>query len=276
MKTSFKKQILNWFKIYMKILYFQTNRVYNRNGNMTTEYVRKTVKINEDLWNKFQQKIEETYGTTYKHTSEELEKAIENYVTEDVYDVEITKTKINNLNDENKSLKTENEKLYNDLEKANNELDDLKKEQKEDNQKVKQQESMINNLKNENNRLKDSNEQLNKNIKRLENDNETQKKNIERLSNENQTLEEKYINQVEETNKQVQENTKIKNKREHAQERLNKTQDELNDTLKRLEKYSYAMGQVKNMSFIDRLFNRLPEEIKQLQPAYEDNKNEEK
>ena len=33
------------------------------------------------------------------------------------------------------------------------------------------------------------------------------------------------------------------------------------------------MGQVKNMSFIDRLFNRLPEEIKQLQPAYEDDKN---
>jgi metal-responsive CopG/Arc/MetJ family transcriptional regulator len=69
-----------------------------------TEYVRKTVKINEELWNKFQEKIEEEYGTTYKHTSEEIEKAIENYITEDVYDVEITKTKINNLKDEIKNL----------------------------------------------------------------------------------------------------------------------------------------------------------------------------
>ena len=50
------------------------------------------------------------------------------------------------------------------------------------------------------------------------------------------------------------------------QERLNKTQDDLNDTLKRLEKYSYAIGQVQNMSFIDRLFNRLPEQIKMLEP----------
>lgn len=240
---------------------------------MTIEYVRKTVKINEDLWNKFQQKIEETYGTTYKHTSEEIEKAIENYVTEDVYDVEITKTKINNLNDENNNLKSDNEKLNNELEKTIKELEKLKEKENKDNQRVIQQESIINNLKNENNSLKDSNEQLNKNIKRLESDNEVQKKNIESLSKENRTLEEKYINQVEETNRQVQENTKIKNKREHAQERLNKTQDELNDTLKRLEKYSYAMGQVKNMSFIDRLFNRLPEEIKQLQPAYEDDKN---
>ena len=158
---------------------------------MTIEYVRKTVKINEDLWNKFQQKIEETYGTTYKHTSEEIEKAIENYVTEDVYDVEITKTKINNLNDENNNLKSDNEKLNNELEKTIKELEKLRKEQNEDNQRVIQQESIINNLKNENNSLKDSNKQLNKNIKRLESDNEVQKKNIESLSKENRTLEEK-------------------------------------------------------------------------------------
>lgn len=263
-------------EVYMKNLYFQRNKILHRNGNMTTEYVRKTVKINEDLWNKFQQKIEETYGTTYKHTSEELEKAIENYVTEDVYDVEISKTKINNLNDENKNLKSDNEKLSNELEKTRNEMEKVKENQDKNNNKIIEQESLINNLKNENDQLKDSNEQLDKNINRLENENESQRKNIESLSSENKTLEEKYISQVEETNRQVRENTKIKNKREHAQERLNKTQDELNDTLKRLEKYSYAIGQVKNMSFIDRLFNRLPEEIKQLQPAYEDNKNEEK
>ncbi|WP_461436410.1 hypothetical protein, partial [Methanosphaera sp.] len=86
---------------------------------------------------------------------------------------------------------------------------------------------------------------------------------------------EKYIEQVDETNKQVKENNKIKNKREHTQERLNKTQDELNNTLKRLEKYSFAIGQVKNMSFIDRIFNRLPEEIKELQPGKDEKEMEE-
>ena len=72
----------------------------------------------------------------------------------------------------------------------------------------------------------------------------------------------------------MKENTKIKNKREHAQERLNKTQDELNNTLKRLEKYSYAIGQVQNMSFLDRLYNRLPEQIKELQSGEENNDEE--
>jgi len=48
----------------------------------------------------------------------------------------------------------------------------------------------------------------------------------------------------------------------------------LNDTLKRLEKYSYAIGQVQHMSFIDRLLNRLPEEIKELKAGSEEIKKE--
>ena len=91
-------------------------------------------------------------------------------------------------------------------------------------------------------------------------------KELRKLPNKKE-VEEKYIEQVETTNKQVQENTKIKNKREHAQERLNKTQDELNETLKRLEKYSYAIGQVQHMNIIDRILNRLPQQVKELQAA---------
>jgi len=63
---------------------------------MAEEYVRKTIKLSIKIWNAFQEKIEKEYGTTYKHTSEELEKAIENYVDNDVLDIEKTKTKINN------------------------------------------------------------------------------------------------------------------------------------------------------------------------------------
>lgn len=101
-------------------------------------------------------------------------------------------------------------------------------------------------------------------VNSLNNDNVEE---IKILKENNKVLEEKYIEQVETTNKQVQENTKIKNKREHAQERLNKTQDELNETLKRLEKYSYAIGQVQHMNIIDRILNRLPQQVKELQAA---------
>ena len=38
-------------------------------GNMTEKYVRKTIKLDKELWDKFQEKIEAEYGTTYKHTS---------------------------------------------------------------------------------------------------------------------------------------------------------------------------------------------------------------
>ena len=51
---------------------------------MTEEYVRKTIKIDKELWIRFQKKIEENFGTTYKHTSEELEKALDNYTNKDV------------------------------------------------------------------------------------------------------------------------------------------------------------------------------------------------
>lgn len=255
---------------------------------MSEDYVRKTVKINEDLWNKFQKKIEEEYGTTYKHTSEEIEKALENYITEDVYDAEITKTKINNLNDEKKKLKKDYDTLKDSLDKKENEYENLNNEferlnnENEDNKKlIAQQEKNILEHENENKLLKSdierANEDLSKrenDIKKLEKEIEDQKNRIYKLTNDNKVLEDRYRQQVDETNKQVQENTKIKNKREHAQERLNKTQDELNDTLKRLEKYSYAIGQVQNMSFIDRLLNRLPEEIKQLKAGGEEKKEE--
>ena len=46
------------------------------------KYMQKNllIKLNKKLWDEFQEKIEKEYGTTYKHTSEEIEKAIENYV----------------------------------------------------------------------------------------------------------------------------------------------------------------------------------------------------
>lgn len=238
---------------------------------MNDEFVRKTIKLNRKLWDKFQAKIEDEYGTTYNHTSEEIRKAIENYVDEDVVDVEKTKSKINNLNVENKNLRNRIVQLEEDNVKISDELLLSKTSSRKDSQKIDNLEKKLLSEENENKILSEKIESLEREYDSLKKDNDRLNKENNELRDDNKRLEENYFKQVEETNRQIKEYNKVKNKREHAQERLNKTQDELNDTLKRLEKYSFAIGQVKNMSFLDRLFNRLPEEIKTLQPG----KNEE-
>ena len=237
---------------------------------MTEDFVRKTIKLNKKLWDEFQSKIEEEYGTTYKHTSEEMEKAIENYVNNDVLDIEKTKTKINNLNDENNNLKILCEKLEEENKKLSDDLLSARASNKKSADLINQHKQDVLRLENDKKLLETSVRNLEKEVNSLSESNAGLEDRNKELIRENKELESKYIEQVEETNRQVKENTKIKNKREHAQERLNKTQDELNDTLKRLEKYSFAIGQVKNMGFIDRLFNRLPAEIKELQPGKEE------
>lgn len=241
---------------------------------MSAEFVRKTIKLNKELWDKFQLKIEEEYGTTYKYTSQEIEKAIENYIDNDVLDIEKTRSKINNLNDENKDL----QKNVDDLKSENVNLNDKlllsKTETKKHQDTIDDLEQKIASSLDRIDSLNDRITVLEKEVDELNRSNEKLVGENEELLDENKRFEEKYFEQVEQTNRLVKENTKIKNKREHAQERLNKTQDELNDTLKRLEKYSFAIGQIKNMSFIDRIFNRLPEEIKELQPGIDEKEKE--
>lgn len=237
---------------------------------MTDEYVRKTIKLEKEVWDSFQEKIEAEYGTTYKHTSTEMKKAIENYVSSNVQDIEETKTKISILNDENILLKDKVKKLEKSNDNLNDELLRSRSGAKKDQNIIDDLKDRLSEVEEDNIRLESEVKSLKKDLERLNKDNEVLIKRNDDLVVENKNLEEKYIAQVDETNKQVLENTKIKNKREHAQERLNKTQDELNDTLKRLEKYSFAIGQVQNMSFIDRLFNRLPEQVRELQPGKKD------
>ena len=99
---------------------------------MTEEYVRKTIKIDKQLWIEFQKKIEKNYGTTYKHTSEELEKALDNYINKDVEDLEKTKEEIKNLRIENKNLKGENKKVLDDLKDTEKKLANLSEVYKKD------------------------------------------------------------------------------------------------------------------------------------------------
>lgn len=238
---------------------------------MSEETVRKTIKLNTQLWEEFQDKIEQEYGTTYKHTSEEIEKAIANYINKDIQDIEKTKTTIQELKTENKNLKDENKKLSKEVKENTDSQLKLTNENKQHTDEITNQKETIQQLETENYNFKKEITKLEQEIDKNNKTINSQEKQILELKESNKVLEDKYIEQVETTNKQVQENTKIKNKREHAQERLNKTQDELNETLKRLEKYSYAIGQVQHMNIIDRLLNRLPEQIKELQPASDKN-----
>lgn len=61
-------------------------------------------------------------------------------------------------------------------------------------------------------------------------------------------------------------NTSKDNDYKHIVEVNNKLQSEYNELQNDVKKYSYAIGCIENMSFMDRLLNRLPEEIKELKP----------
>jgi len=93
------------------------------------------------------------------------------------------------------------------------------------------------------------------------------KSEIKQLKAENNEINTTLENTEQLYENQVQEYKKLVNKKEHTQEVLNKQQLELNEAMRKLEKYSYAMGKLENMSFIDRLFNRIPEEVKELASA---------
>ncbi len=74
----------------------------------------------------------------------------------------------------------------------------------------------------------------------------------------------------EKEEKLEQEKTKWSNKYSHQVEVTNKLQKEHNQLQQKMQKYTFFFGSVTNMSFIDRLLGRFPEEIKELQPAPED------
>lgn len=306
--------------------------------------IRKTIQIKNSLWEQFQSRIEEIYGTTYKKQGEAIETAITNYVNnidQDPNEKEELRSNINILEQENTQLKLDQKESQNiiqqldsQMQHKDNEIQHLNKEVKrlesdnhnktdelnslrKQNQEItSKHESEINELNQLNKTLTDENQklidekttaklQLNDYKKDIQNINDKEKlmqQNIDK-SNKNNDILQKQINDLKEDKKknleeieelkkerkrlqtennqltqnlenvetqyegQLTEYKKLVNRKEHTQEVLNKQQFELNEALKKLEKYSYAMGKLENMSLIDRLFNRIPEEVKELVAA---------
>lgn len=62
---------------------------------------------------------------------------------------------------------------------------------------------------------------------------------------------------------------RLRTSKDHLQERYNKSQNEIIQLEKELSKYRVAITKVQGLSFMDRVFNRLPEDIKELNAAPE-------
>ena len=58
---------------------------------------------------------------------------------------------------------------------------------------------------------------------------------------------------------------RLRNKHDHLQERLNKSQEEIIHLERELTDYRLAISKVQNLGFMDRLLNKLPDEVKRLE-----------
>lgn len=62
---------------------------------------------------------------------------------------------------------------------------------------------------------------------------------------------------------------RLRASKDHLQERYNKSQDEVIQLEKELSKFRIAITKVQSLSFMDRIFNRLPDDVKELNAAPE-------
>ena len=58
---------------------------------------------------------------------------------------------------------------------------------------------------------------------------------------------------------------RLRNKYNFIQERLNKSQEEVIKLERELTSYRLVVSQIRNLSFMDRVLNKLPDEVKQLE-----------
>jgi len=59
---------------------------------------------------------------------------------------------------------------------------------------------------------------------------------------------------------------RLRNKHDFVQERLNKSQEEIIKLERELTNYRLIVSKIRNLSFMDRVLNKLPDEVKQLEP----------
>ena len=75
---------------------------------------------------------------------------------------------------------------------------------------------------------------------------------------------------TEEKNMIFQDYRKVRNKYEHLQERFSKSQKDLNDLERGESSLKVAIAKLQKLNLLERILNRLPEEIKQLTEGKEE------
>lgn len=116
----------------------------------------------------------------------------------------------------------------------------------------------------EDRRLEEHNKSLEDQLQKLEEENKVLQLNIKNTSKLHQQSMDLIENIQEELTKQQKDTRTARNDYKHSQEVLNKLQTEYNQLQKENKKYIYCIAQIQKMSLLERLLNKYPEEIKEL------------
>lgn len=222
---------------------------------------------NPDIWDQFTEKIINEYQTTRVYRTKIIEQLLTDYI---------------NNNDINQQIQ-QNKETIQKLQQENNQLE---QENKYINQQLQEQKETIQLLQNE---LKTNNMLID--TYNLQEFTQTKEKNIQQAETiKNQT---KYIDDLKENIQELketiqeqkkehqQESIKQENKYNHLSVKHEKDLQQYNQLQEKIQNYNYLLGKYesaiinfKNMSYIDRLFNRIPTIIKELPTTQEqENKN---
>lgn len=139
-------------------------------------------------------------------------------------------------------------------------------------QQIQALQQQLQNMKEEKQQLEDQVEHYKTTTNDIQQDLE---KTQQKLDKQEQKLEDQTTEHKEELNQLKKEKTTWSNKYTHQVEVHNKLQEENSRLHNKLEKYTYFFGKVTNMSFMNRVLGKFPEEIKELQPATQQTKEQE-
>lgn len=87
---------------------------------------------------------------------------------------------------------------------------------------------------------------------------------LEEISKELDDYKEKYNDTQNKYNELLNNHDKLRNSKDHLQERFNKSQDEVIKLERELNSYRIAITKIQSLSFVERLLNKIPDEVKQL------------
>lgn len=223
---------------------------------------------NPNIWDQFTEKIIQEHQTTRVYRTQILEQLLTSYINNNDINQQIQQNKetIQELQQENKQLEQENTYLKQQIQEQKENIHLLKNE------------IQTNKLLVDTYNLQEFTQTKEKNIQQTEII-KNQTRYIDDLKENIQELKETIQEQKKE---HQQESIKQENKYNHLSVKHEKDLQQYNQLQEKIQNYNYLLGKyesaiinVKNMSYIDRLFNRIPTIIKEL-PTTQEQENKQK